>query len=186
MDHAPPTPAPEPDPGSCLEVRLFYVRLSPHGVGGAPPPRLALELRPAGGDAPAIPLPLRRDRHDPASGEATYVSTAAARLAPPAAAFEVADHRGAALLRGSLRRCTDAAKADSSPAWEIDCVPAAGAASSASAFEVYVAGCCGGEPTVLTRALRLATPEEAAGGLVRRKLGALEVSFAQISGSLVA
>ncbi|CAL5010036.1 unnamed protein product [Urochloa decumbens] len=174
MDDAPPPP---PDPGSCLEVRLFYVRLSPH-AGGAPPPRLALELRPAapagGGDAPApsILLPLRLDRHDAATGEATYVSTAAARLAPPAAAFEVADHRGAALLRGSLLR-RSGVKADDSPAWEIDCAPAAGAAASASAFEVYVAGCCGGEPTVLTRALRLATPEEAAGGLVRRRPGAL-------------
>jgi len=122
------------DPGGCLEVRLFYVRVSPHG-GAAPPARLALELRPAGGDgeaqAPAIPLPLRLDRHDAASGEATYVSTAAARLAPPAAAFDVADHRGAALLRGSLRRCPGAK--GGSPAWEIDCVPAAGAAAAASA-----------------------------------------------------
>ncbi|PAN33601.1 hypothetical protein PAHAL_6G032600 [Panicum hallii] len=167
MDHAPPPP----DPGSCLEVRLFYVRLSPHG-GAAPPPRLALELRPAAGGE-AIHLALRLDRHDAASGEATYVSTAAARLAPPAAAFEVADHRGAALLRGSLRRCCPDAKAADSPAWEINCVPAAGAAASASAFEVYVAGCCAGEPAVLTRALRLATPEEAAGGLVRRRPGAL-------------
>ena len=165
------------DPGGCLEVRLFYVRVSPHG-GAAPPPRLALELRPAGGDgeaqAPAIPLPLRLDRHDTASGEATYVSTAAARLAPPAAAFDVADHRGAALLRGSLRWCPGAK--GGSPAWEIDCVPAAGAAASASAFEVYVAGCCAGEPAVLTHALRLATPEEAAGALVRHRSGALAVS----------
>ncbi|CAL5004103.1 unnamed protein product [Urochloa decumbens] len=177
MDDAPPPP---PDPGSCLEVRLFYVRLSPH-AGGAPPPRLALELRtaaPAGGgeaSAPSTPLPLRLDRHDAATGEATYVSTAAARLAPPAAAFEVADHRGAALLRGTLRR-RPGAKAEDSPAWEIDCTPAAGAAASASAFEVYVAGCCAGEPAVLTRALRLATPEEAAGGLVRRRLGTLSAA----------
>ncbi|OQU79868.1 uncharacterized protein At1g01500 [Sorghum bicolor] len=160
------------DPGGCLEVRLFYVRVSPPG-GATPPPRLALELRPAGGEAqpPAIPLPLRLDRHDAVSGEATYVSTAAARLPPPAAAFDVADHRGAALLRGSLRRCPGAE--GGSPAWEIDCVPAAGAAASASAFEVYVAGCCAGEPAVLTHALRLATPEEAAGAMVRRRSGAL-------------
>ncbi|GJN39675.1 hypothetical protein PR202_gb28808 [Eleusine coracana subsp. coracana] len=163
MDHPPPPD----DPGSgCLEVRLFYVRLAPHG-GGAPPPRLTLALSPAGREEAPLDLPLRLDRHDAASGEATYVSTAAARLAPPAAAFEVADHRGAALLRGSLRRCPGA-KADS-PAWEIDCVPAAGAAASASAFELYVAGCCDGEPAVLTRALRLATPEEAAGGLAHRQ-----------------
>ncbi|CAO2176498.1 unnamed protein product [Urochloa humidicola] len=178
MDDEPPPP---PDPGSCLEVRLFYVRLSPHG-GGAPPPRLALELRPSparavgeapdGTPTPAILLPLRLDRHDAATGEATYVSTAAARLAPPAAAFEVADHRGAALLRGTLRH-RPCAKADDYPVWEIDCAPAAGAAASASAFEVYIAGCCAGEPVVLTRALRLATPEEAASGLVRRWSGAL-------------
>ncbi|TVU02178.1 hypothetical protein EJB05_52354, partial [Eragrostis curvula] len=168
MDHH--HPPPPDDPGSrCLEVRLFYVHLSPHG-GAAPPPRLALALSPAGEEAP-LALPLRLDRHDAASGEATYVSTASARLAPPAAPFEVADHAGAALLRGSLRLCPDA-KVDS-PAWEIDCVPAAGAAASASAFEVYVAGCCAGEPAVLTRAMRLATPEEAAGGLVRRQPGAL-------------
>lgn len=121
----------------------------------------------AGGEASPSSLPLRLDRRDPASGEATYVSTAAARLPPPAASFEVADHRGAALLRGSLRRCPHA-NADS-PAWAIDCAPADAAADSASAFEVYVAGCCAGEPAVLTRALRLATPEEAAGGLVRRR-----------------
>ena len=122
MDHAPPPPP--PDPGSCLEVRLFYVRVAPHG-GAAPPPRLALELRPAAGGEEAIPLALRLDRHDAAAGEVTYVSTASARLAPPAAAFEVADHRGAVLLRGSLRRCPPGAKAADSPAWEIDCVPAA-------------------------------------------------------------
>lgn len=176
MDHLHHPPPPD-DPGSgSLEVRLFYVRLAPHG-GAAPPPRLALALSPAGRDAP-LDLPLRLDRHDAASGEATYVSTAAATLAPPAAAFEVADHRGAALLRGSLRRCPGA-KADS-PAWDIDCVPAAGAATSASAFEVYIAGCCAGEPAVLTRALRLATPQESAGGLVRRKSGALTVSVNQM------
>lgn len=160
------------NPGGCLEVRLFYVRVSPHG-GASPPPGLALELRPA--EAPAVPLPLRLDRHDAALGEATYVSTAAARLPPPAAAFDVADHRGAALLRGALRRCPGGAKGGS-PAWEIECVPAVGAAASVSAFEVYVAGCCDGEPAVLTHALRLATPEEAAGVLVRRRSGALAVS----------
>ncbi|KAL6857051.1 hypothetical protein ACP4OV_018433 [Aristida adscensionis] len=178
MDDHHPAP-PQPDPGSsCLEVRLFYVRISPHG-GAAPPPRLALALRPGGGgggegEAPQAPLdlPLRLDRHDAASAEATYVSTAAARLAPPAAAFEVADHRGAALLRGTLRRRPDAAKPDS-PAWAIDCVPDPGAAAAASAFEVYVAGCCAGEPAVLTRALRLAVPEDAPGGLVRRRSGSL-------------
>uniref|UniRef100_A0A0E0LR87 Uncharacterized protein n=1 Tax=Oryza punctata TaxID=4537 RepID=A0A0E0LR87_ORYPU len=170
MDHHPPPPR---DAGGNLEVRLFYVRLSPRGA--TPPPRLVLALQPGGGgggdeeEAPApLPLPLRLDRRDPASGEATYVSTASARLPPPSAAFEVADHRGVPLLRGSLRRCPDA-KPDS-PAWAIDCIPAAGAEAETSAFEVYVAGCCAGEPAVLTCALRLATPEEkAAGGLVRRR-----------------
>ncbi|KAF0900408.1 hypothetical protein E2562_031595 [Oryza meyeriana var. granulata] len=170
MDHPPPPPR---DAGGCLEVRLFYVRLSPRGY--SPPPRLALALHPSScGDArgdeeeAALSLPLRLDRRDPASGEATYVCTASARLPPPAAAFEVADHRGGALLRGSLRRCPDANP--DSPAWAIDCIPAAGAEAETSAFEVYVAGCCTGEPAVLTRALRLATAEEkAAGGLVRRR-----------------
>jgi hypothetical protein len=165
---------PASDPGGSLEVRLFYVRLSPRISGAAAPPSLALAIHPDGGEASPSNLPLRLDRRDPASGEATYVSTAAAHLPPPAAAFVVADHRGAALLRGSLRRCTDS-KADS-PSWAIDCVPSAGAAASASAFEVYVAGCCGGEPAVLTHALRLATPEEAAGGLVRRRPATLMVS----------
>ncbi|KAG8046489.1 hypothetical protein GUJ93_ZPchr0008g12914 [Zizania palustris] len=172
MDHQQQPPRP-PDSGSggCLEVRLFYVRLSPRGA--APSPRLALTLRPAGcggGGDEGLPLslPLRLDRRDPASGEATYVCTASARLPPPDASFEVADHRGAALLRGFLRPCSDG-KPDS-PAWSIDCVPAAGAEAETSAFEVYVAGCCAGEPAVLTCALRLVTPEEAAGGgLVRRR-----------------
>ncbi|XP_040382837.1 uncharacterized protein At1g01500-like [Oryza brachyantha] len=174
MDLPPPSPSPSPmDGGCCLEVRLFYVRLSPRG--SAPPPRLTLALRPSscgggGGEEEeaALSLPLRLDRRDPASGEATYVCTASARLPPPSAAFEVADHRGVPLLRGSLRRSPDA-KPDP-PAWEIDCVPAAGAEAETSAFEVYVAGCCAGEPAVLTRALRLATTEEkAAGGLVSRR-----------------
>ncbi|KAM3211254.1 hypothetical protein ACQJBY_064818 [Aegilops geniculata] len=158
---------PASDGGGFLEVRLFYVRLSPRGSGAAAPPRLSLAIHHAGTEASPSSLPLRLDRRDPVSGEATYVSTAAARLPPPDASFEVADHRDAALLRGTLRRCPDA-KADS-PAWAIDCVPADAAAASASAFEVYVAGYCAGEPAVLTRALRLATPEEAAGGLVRRR-----------------
>ncbi|CAM0911276.1 unnamed protein product [Alopecurus aequalis] len=158
---------PASDPGASLEVRLFYVRLSPRVSGATAPPSLALGLHPAAREASPSSLPLRLDRRDPDSGEATYVSTAVARFPPPAVAFEVADHRGAALLRGSLRRCTDS-KADS-PAWAIDCIPSAGAADSASAFEVYVAGCCSGEPVVLTHVLRLATPEESAGGLVRRR-----------------
>lgn len=166
---------PPSDPGGCLEVRLFYVRLCPHGAAAAPP-RLALALHPAGAEAsPSSSLPLRLDRRDPATGEATYVSTAAVRLPPPTAAFEVADHSGAALLRGSLRRCPDA-KAGSPAAWAIDCAPAAGAVAAASVFEVYVAGCCAGEPAVLTRALRLATPEESAGVLVRRRSATSMVS----------
>uniref|UniRef100_A0ACD6AG02 Uncharacterized protein n=1 Tax=Avena sativa TaxID=4498 RepID=A0ACD6AG02_AVESA len=158
-------------PGGCLEVRLFYVRLSPRISGDTAPPSLALALYPAGGEASPSSLPLRLDRRDPASGEATYVSTVAARFPPPAVAFEVADQHGAVLLRGSLRRCS-ASKADS-PAWVIDCVPSVGSAASASAFEVYVAGCCAGEPAVLTHALRLATPEEAASGLVCRRSATL-------------
>uniref|UniRef100_A0A0D3GWD6 Small nuclear ribonucleoprotein E n=1 Tax=Oryza barthii TaxID=65489 RepID=A0A0D3GWD6_9ORYZ len=79
---------------------------------------------------------------------------------------------GRILLKGdniTLMMNTD--MPDSSPAWAIDCIPAAGAEAETSAFEVYVAGCCAGEPAVLTCALRLATPEEqkAAGGLVRRR-----------------
>ncbi|KAL5230086.1 hypothetical protein ABZP36_028862 [Zizania latifolia] len=78
--------------------------------------------------------PLRLDRRNPASGEATYVCTASARLPPPDASFEVADHRGAALLRGSLRRCSDG-KPDSPAAWAIECFPAVEAEAETSAFE---------------------------------------------------
>ncbi|KAL5232466.1 hypothetical protein ABZP36_031242 [Zizania latifolia] len=58
------------------------------------------------------------------------------RLPPPDASFEVADHRGAALLRGSLWRCSGG-KPDSPAAWAIDCFLAVEAEAETSAFEEF-------------------------------------------------
>ncbi|PKA66313.1 Uncharacterized protein AXF42_Ash007010 [Apostasia shenzhenica] len=103
-----------PPPSSSLEIRLFYVRISPCSPDSAPEclilshPRremgIALEIN--GSRIPAssrTSLALRRDRLDCSAGEVTYVSTDSVRVTG-AVDFEVCDGDGNLMLCGSLER----------------------------------------------------------------------------------
>ncbi|KAG0473345.1 hypothetical protein HPP92_015202 [Vanilla planifolia] len=99
---------------SCLEIRLFYVRIAPCAPD-AVLPRLTLShlrremgvvLEINGHRIPASEqtfLSLRRDRLDHGAGEVTYVSTDSVRLSG-AVDFEVCDDDLNLILCGSLER----------------------------------------------------------------------------------
>ncbi|CAH8304799.1 unnamed protein product [Eruca vesicaria subsp. sativa] len=167
-----------------LEVRLFYVRLSPCVVENVPD---SLTLRHPRRDTGAslevngvrVPpsqtasLKLRRDRVDRESSEVTYVSTEAVRVTG-SVDFEVYD-KEEMVMCGNLDRIEGAwdngTVSDPKTGWGMDCYVAmrnngSGSSSSTSAFfrgvsspsvEVYIAGCCGGVPVILTKTI-LASP----------------------------
>ncbi|WOK98083.1 hypothetical protein Cni_G06793 [Canna indica] len=108
------TPPPPTLSSSCLETRLFYVRVSPCTSDAAPPFLTLSHLRREMGasldiNGARIPaseptsVPLRRDRVDRGTAEVTYVSTDGVRLTG-AVDFEVCDDRGNLMLCGSLER----------------------------------------------------------------------------------
>ncbi|KAJ1429559.1 hypothetical protein SESBI_08342 [Sesbania bispinosa] len=162
-----------------LEIRLFYVRISPCVVDSVPdhltlchPHReIGVSLVINGSHVPISetppPLPLRRDRVDRESAEVTYVSTDSVRLTG-GADFEVYEKEGL-FLCGSLERldATDWGGGNGS-GWTMDCHVAAGSiGSGSSAFfrpklgvaapsiEVYVAGCCSGVPVILSKTIQM-------------------------------
>lgn len=167
-----------------LEIRLFYVRISPCVIDSVPdrltlrhPNRqigVSLEINgsrvPAATEAP--PLTLRRDRLDKESAEVTYVSTDTVRVTG-SVEFEVDEKEGLLFLCGSLERLEVAwdngnAGSGSRAGWSIDCHVAAGSiGSGSSAFfrpklgvsapsiEVYVAGCCSGVPVILSKTIQM-------------------------------
>lgn len=144
---------PPPSLSLWLEIRLFYVRVSPCAVDAVPPQVTLSYLRRDMGAAIEIngarvpssdptSLPLRRDRLDHDAAEVTYVSTDSVRIAE-AVDFEVCDDRGNLLLRGSLGR-TEAPRSnatvsfgqhhspDKNPnGWSMDCYSAASTGASA-------------------------------------------------------
>ncbi|WOK98676.1 hypothetical protein Cni_G07388 [Canna indica] len=149
-----PTVAPPPPPSSWLEIRLFYVRISPCAVDVAPPhltlshPRremgAAIEIN--GARVPAsepTSVPLRRDRLDRNAAEVTYVSTDGVRIAG-AVDFEVCDDTGNLILCGSLERMETpwsngaisfdqhqgSSDKDAKTAWSMDCYLAASTGAS--------------------------------------------------------
>ncbi|CAL5196036.1 unnamed protein product [Lathyrus oleraceus] len=161
---------------SWLELRLFYVRISPCVINSAPecltlchPNRetgssLVINGTPIPAIDSAPPLPLRRDRVDKESAEVTYVSTDNVRITG-GAEFEVYE-KDVLFLCGSLERLdTDWGNGSG---WEMDCHVAAGSiGSGSSAFfrpklgvsapsvEVYVAGCCSGVPVILSKTISM-------------------------------
>lgn len=164
---------------SWLEVRLFYVRIAPCVVDSVPD---SLTLRHPRRETGAslevngvrIPssqtasLKLRRDRVDRESSEATYVSTETVRVAGYVD-LEVYDGEDMVLC-GNLDRIEGAwsnngTVSDPKTGWGLDCYMAMGgngsSSSSYSAFsrpklgvEVYIAGCCGGVPVILTKTIQ--------------------------------
>ncbi|XP_033134759.1 uncharacterized protein At1g01500 isoform X2 [Brassica rapa] len=160
---------------SWLEVRLFYVRIAPCVVDSVPD---SLTLRHPRRETGAslevngvrIPssqtasLKLRRDRVDRESSEATYVSTETVRVAGYVD-LEVYDGEDMVLC-GNLDRIEGAwsnngTVSDPKTGWGLDCYMAMGgngSSSSSSALgvsvEVYIAGCCGGVPVILTKTIQ--------------------------------
>lgn len=164
---------------SWLEVRLFYVRIAPCVVDSVPDsltlrhPRretgASLEVNGVRIPSPqTASLKLRRDRVDRESSEATYVSTETVRVAGYVD-LEVYDGEDM-VLSGNLDRIEGAwsnngTVSDPKTGWGLDCYMAMGgngsSSSSYSAFsrpklgvEVYIAGCCGGVPVILTKTIQ--------------------------------
>ncbi|KAH1149762.1 Uncharacterized protein HKD37_16G044612 [Glycine soja] len=166
---------------ACLEIRLFYVRISPCLVDTLPDhltlclPRrhaavsLIVNAAPVPASAPTT-LPLRRGRVDRHAAEVTYVATDTVSLSG-SADFEVYEN-DKLFLCGSLERLDADWGAGSAPAsasgWGMDCHVAAGSAGSgcsaffgprlgvsAPSIEVYVAGCCSGVPVILSKTIQL-------------------------------
>lgn len=162
---------------SWLEIRLFYVRLAPCEIEKVPEcltlrhlrreiSSAVLEIngcRISAADSASVVL--RRDRLDKDASEVTYVSTDSVRVTC-AVEFEVLE-RSDMVLCGSLERMEspwgNSAENDSKTGWSLECyVPAAvGDGSlaffqprmgvSAPAIEIYIAGCCGSVPVILTK-----------------------------------
>ncbi|KAK7389899.1 hypothetical protein VNO78_25196 [Psophocarpus tetragonolobus] len=158
---------------ACLEIRLFYVRISPCLVDTLPDhlslchPRrhaavsLVVNAAPVPPSSPAT-LPLRRDRVDRHAAEVTYVATDTVSLSG-SADFEVYENH-ALFLCGSLQRLDpEWPNASSSSAWGMDCHVASASsafftpllAASAPSIEVYVAGCCSGVPVILSKSIQM-------------------------------
>ncbi|ESQ36781.1 hypothetical protein EUTSA_v10008178mg [Eutrema salsugineum] len=121
-------------------------------------------------------LQLRRDRVDRESSEVTYVTTETVRVTG-CVDFEVYDNEDMVLC-GNLDRIEGAwnngTVSDPKTGWGMDCYMAMGngsgsghgSGSSSSAFfqpklgvsspsvEVYIAGCCGGVPVILTKTIQ--------------------------------
>ncbi|WZZ56250.1 hypothetical protein YC2023_056357 [Brassica napus] len=152
-----------------LEVRLFYVRIAPCFVENVPDsltlrhPRreTGASLEVNGVRVPPLQtasLKLRRDRVDRESSEVTYVSTEAVRVTG-CVDFEVYD-KEEMVLCGNLDRIEGAwsnngTVSDAKTGWGMDCyVAMRNGSGSSSSLEVYIAGCCGGVPVILTKTIQ--------------------------------
>lgn len=169
--------------GGCLEIRLFYVRITPCAVDTVPDHLTLRHLRREMGvlleiNSSRIPatdiasITLRRDRVDKESSEVTYVSTDSVRVSG-AVEFEVHENEKDLILCGSLERVEttwvngNVLENDSRSGWSMDCYTAASFANGGSAFfqpkfgvslpsiEVYIAGCCSGVPVILTKTIQV-------------------------------
>lgn len=169
--------------GGCLEIRLFYVRITPCSVEAVPDHLVLRHLRREmgvsleinGSRAPATDtasVTLRRDRVDKESSEVTYVSTDSVRVSDPVE-FEVYESERDLILCGSLERVEtgwangNGIENNSRTGWSMDCYTAASFGNGGSAFvqpkfgvyspsiEVYIAGCCSGVPVILTKTIQV-------------------------------
>lgn len=168
--------------GGCLEIRLFYVRITPCAVDSVPEHLMLRHLRREIGlsleingfrvpSSEAASITLRRDRVDKDSSEVTYVSTDSVRVSG-AVEFEVRENEEEMILCGSLERAEEATwmngnalENGSKTGWSMDCCTASFIYSGGSVFfqprlglcsptiEVYIAGCCSGMPVILTKAI---------------------------------
>ncbi|GAV83416.1 LOW QUALITY PROTEIN: 2-Hacid_dh_C domain-containing protein [Cephalotus follicularis] len=163
-----------------LETRLFYVRITPCVISSVPDHLtlrhvrrdigVSLEINgsrvPASSDSAS--LTLRLDRVNKESSEVTYVSTDTVRVTG-GLDLEVWEKEGMMmLLCGSLERMEGTAWGiEERAGWSMECFMASGIGAGNSAFfqpklgvlspsiEVYVAGCCGGVPVILTKTIQV-------------------------------
>lgn len=159
-----------------LEIRLFYVRITPCVISSVPDHLTLCHLRREIGvsleiNGSRVPssdvssLILRRDRLNKESSEVTYVSTDSVRVTG-STEFEVLENKDMVLC-GSLERLesTWTSETDAKTGWSMDCYMAIGSNSSAffqpklgvssPSIEVYIAGCCGGVPVILTKTIHV-------------------------------
>ncbi|KAL3624424.1 hypothetical protein CASFOL_031092 [Castilleja foliolosa] len=159
----------------CLEIRLFYVRITPCAVDNLPDQLKLRHLRREVGvlleiNGARVPtsdsasINLRRDRVNKDSSEVTYVSTDSVRISGPAE-FEVCEEgdNGDLFLCGSLERVDESGN-DTKSGWGLECYVASSvsnggskllqprkSACSSPMVEVYIAGCCSGTPVILMK-----------------------------------
>ncbi|XP_011093082.1 uncharacterized protein At1g01500 isoform X1 [Sesamum indicum] len=148
--------------GGCLEIRLFYVRISPCAVDDVPDQLKLRHLRTEVGvsleingarvpSSESVSITLRRDRVDKDSSEVTYVSTDSVKISGPAE-FEVCEERDDfdLILCGSLQRADAAAPwsnesaldNDMKTGWGMECYVAASITNGRSPFFQPKIGVC--------------------------------------------
>ncbi|KAL0309272.1 UNVERIFIED_CONTAM: hypothetical protein Sradi_5869500 [Sesamum radiatum] len=148
--------------GGCLEIRLFYVRISPCAVDDFPDQLKLRHLRREVGvsleingarvpSSESVSITLRRDRVDKDSSEVTYVSTDSVKISGPAE-FEVCEERDDLdlILCGSLQRADAAAPwsngsaldDDMKTGWSMECYVAASITNGRSPFFQPKIGVC--------------------------------------------
>jgi len=171
----PEVPKPSPEPSSWLSLRVFYLRLSRCEVNESMLDSLTITHSPltsdtvleVNGGSPStnknghVSCPLRRDRVDAASREATFVSTATVRMAG-SVRFEVRVGSGEKLLVGIMEMCD---VAEEKKGWVMKCqvamqrgsgfLKAGGEEAKSPMVEVYVASLFRGNPVVFTKAMKL-------------------------------
>ncbi|XP_071735923.1 uncharacterized protein At1g01500-like [Rutidosis leptorrhynchoides] len=163
-----------------LEIRLFYVRITPCAVNTVPEHLTLRNLRREIGvsleingfrvpSANTALVTLRRDRVDKESSEVTYVSTDNIRVTG-AIEFEVIDDESDdrdMILCGSLERIepnwtngsfeNGHGVTGSKTGWSMDFYAAnlSKFGSSSPSIEVYIAGCCSSVPVILTKTIQV-------------------------------
>lgn len=187
-----------PEPSSCLTLRVFYLRLSRCAVDESMlntltvthiplTPDTVLEVSGAdqqlppsliSGDQRSVTFPLRLDRADAKSEEATFVSTATIRVSGSArfevqngderllvGILETCDVESLLLLGGDAPALKETKGGKRERGWVMKCQAAAQRGSgflrcgreakAPPTVEVYVAGVSRGTPMVFTKAMRL-------------------------------
>ncbi|KAK0582739.1 hypothetical protein LWI29_029010 [Acer saccharum] len=169
---------------ACLDLRVFYVRVSKCEIDDSTPAFLTLNHIPLNPDtllevngvrnsiySDQASILLRRDRLDKKSEEATFVSTDSVRMTG-SVKFEVFD-KDTLVLSGVLELCSSNGFVGDSRnhdhRWSMSCESDLTAGSgflkpkqfmgsdsaASSAIEVYVAGSFSGTPIILTKTLQL-------------------------------